>query len=80
MAGNRDGGLKARTTNQHRHDEEYLEKYGMTFYQYIGQMGGRNGNTGGFRYMKENGQEEKIRAAGAKGGKVSRRGKANENA
>lgn len=61
MAGTRAGGLKARETN--------LKKYGKDFYRNIGAEGGRNGHTGGFAANRE-----LARTAGAKGGRISRRG------
>lgn len=60
MSGTRAGGLKARQTN--------LKKYGNEFYRMIGSKGGQNGHTGGFAA-----RPELARAAGAKGGKASRR-------
>lgn len=66
MAGTRAGGLKAAKTNAERH--------GKDFYARIGRMGGRNGHTGGFAS-----NPELARTAGAKGGKISRRGKAKKN-
>lgn len=63
MAGNKIGGLKARETN--------LKRHGKDFYKRIGQIGGRNGNTGGFAA-----NPELARIAGAKGGRISRRGPA----
>ena len=47
----------------------------------IGSMGGRAKRTkpAGFAYMKASGQIEKIRAAGQKGGRISRRGKRNDS-
>ena len=70
MAGTREGGRKAKARN--------LEKYGPDFYKKIGQKGGRNGKTGGFASDKvgEDGLTGRQRAkiAGAKGGKISRRG------
>lgn len=71
MAGTKVGGLNAAKTNKHKYDDEYMEKYGMGFYAYIGSIGGRNGNTGGFAKNRE-----LARIAGAKGGRKSRRGKA----
>ena len=62
-AGTRAGGLKAAATNR--------AKYGKEFYAQIGQKGGRNGHTGGFA---ANPALAKI--AGAKGGRISRRGPA----
>ncbi len=63
MAGTRQGGLKASATNR--------AKYGDDFYRNIGRRGGRNGHTGGFAS-----NPELARTAGAKGGRLSRRGKA----
>lgn len=63
MAGNKEGGLKAAATNK--------ERYGKDWYARIGKMGGKNGHTGGFA---ANPALAKI--AGAKGGKISRRGPA----
>lgn len=60
MAGTKAGGLKARQTN--------YERQGKDFYKRIGQIGGRNGHTGGFA---ANPALAKI--AGAKGGRISRR-------
>lgn len=61
MSGTRAGGLKARDTN--------LRKQGKDFYHRIGRIGGKNGHTGGFAN-----NPELARRAGAKGGKISRRG------
>lgn len=60
MTGTKSGGLKAAATNKMRHGEG--------FYAKIGAKGGRNGNTGGFAANRE-----LARAAGAKGGRISRR-------
>ena len=68
MPGTQAGGKAAATTNKAKHDAEYLEKYGMTFYQYIGSVGGKIGTTGGFYANRE-----LARIAGAKGGRKSRR-------
>ena len=62
-SGTKLGGQKARNTN--------IEKYGKDFYRRIGQIGGRNGHTGGFAANRE-----LARIAGAKGGRISKRGKA----
>lgn len=62
MAGTKQGGMKAAATNKQR--------YGREFYANIGAKGGRNGHTGGFAANRE-----LARAAGAKGGRISRRGK-----
>lgn len=60
MPGNKIGGMKAAKTN--------LKKYGDNFYRMIGSKGGQNGHTGGFAA-----NPELARAAGAKGGRISRR-------
>lgn len=70
MAGTKAGGAKAAKTNMKRH--------GRDFYARIGAKGGRSGNTGGFA-SEEKGEDgltgpERARIAGAKGGKISRRG------
>jgi general stress protein YciG len=67
MAGTKAGGLKAAATNK--------AKYGKEFYAQIGAKGGRLGHTGGFAA-----NPELAKIAGARGGKVSRRGKAKKNA
>lgn len=63
MAGTKAGGLKAKITN--------LERYGEDFYRNIGRRGGQNGRTGGFYANRE-----LARIAGAKGGRISKRGPA----
>lgn len=63
MAGTKAGGRKAAATNKKR--------YGSDFYARIGAKGGRNGNTGGFAA-----NPELAKIAGAKGGRISRRGPA----
>ena len=62
MAGNSEGGLKARET--------IYKNHGKDFYREIGMKGGKNGHTGGFAY-----NPELARKAGAKGGRISKRGK-----
>ncbi len=62
MAGTSKGGKAAADTNK--------AKYGADFYAKIGAMGGKKGKTGGFYANRE-----LARAAGAKGGRISRRGK-----
>lgn len=64
MAGTKEGGKRAAATNK--------DKYGDDFYARIGAKGGRNGHTGGFASMPI----EKVKEAGAKGGRISKRGKA----
>lgn len=63
MAGTKEGGLMAVITIKARH--------GSDFYKRIGSIGGKNGHIGGFSVDRE-----LARRAGAKGGKISRRGKA----
>lgn len=63
MPGTKAGGAKAAETNK--------RLYGKDWYAKIGQIGGRNGHTGGFAA-----NPELAREAGRKGGKISRRGKA----
>ena len=66
MAGTRNGGLKAANTNR--------EKYAKEFYAQIGRKGGKNGHTGGFAA-----NPALVRIAGAKGGRISRRGPAKKS-
>lgn len=61
MAGTREGGLKAAEKNLKRNPN---------FYRDMGRIGGRNGTTGGFAA-----NPELARIAGAKGGRISKRGK-----
>lgn len=63
MAGTKEGGRKAAATNK--------AKYGKEFYARIGQIGGKNGRTGGFAA-----NPALARIAGAKGGRISKRGPA----
>lgn len=63
MSGTKAGGLKAAQTNR--------QKYGKEFYSQIGRKGGQNGHTGGFAA-----NPALARIAGAKGGRISRRGPA----
>lgn len=62
MAGTKAGGKAAAATNK--------AKYGGDFYARIGAVGGKKGRTGGFYANRE-----LARIAGAKGGRISRRGK-----
>ena len=66
MAGTKEGAIKAAATNKARH--------GNNFYKEIGAMGGRKGHTGGFAA-----NPALARIAGAKGGRISRRGPAKHN-
>lgn len=63
MTGTRLGGLKAAQTNRRLHGED--------FYGRIGRLGGKNGHTGGFAA-----NPMLARVAGAKGGRISKRGPA----
>lgn len=65
MAGTREGGKLAAQTNK--------KKYGKDYYKRIGSVGGKLGHTGGFYYSAANGYDWHIKA-GAKGGKISKRG------
>lgn len=65
MAGTKQGGQKAAATNKARH--------GKDFYAKIGAKGGKLGRTGGFYANRE-----LARVAGAKGGRISRRRKAED--
>ena len=67
MAGTKAGGMKAAATNK--------AKYGKEFYARIGKKGGENGHTGGFAA-----NPALARIAGAKGGRISRRGPAKKEA
>jgi hypothetical protein len=62
MSGTVKGGRAAAQSNR--------KKYGPDFYARIGAIGGRKGHTGGFYANRE-----LARVAGARGGRVSRRGK-----
>ena len=66
MSGTLAGGKKASKTN--------IERHGKDFYKRIGAIGGRNGHTGGFAS-----NPELARIAGAKGGSISRRGRAKDD-
>jgi uncharacterized protein len=62
MAGTKEGGMKAAQTNK--------TKYGKAFYAMIGAKGGKKTGMKGFALNRD-----LARAAGAKGGKISRRGR-----
>ena len=65
MSGSKAGGLKVAKTNK--------ERYGDDWYARIGRKGGQNGHTGGFAS-----NPELAKIAGAKGGRISKRGRARE--
>ena len=70
MSGTIAGGVKAAKTNK--------EKYGDDFYRNIGRKGGNKNGLGGFGSLEvgEDGLtgKERARLAGAKGGRISKRG------
>lgn len=74
MAGTKVGGRKAASTNK--------TKYGSDFYASIGAKGGRKSKTGGFASDKKGTDgltgRERARIAGSRGGRISRRTKANK--
>lgn len=63
MSGTKAGGLKTAQTNR--------RKYGDDYYSRMGRKGGQMGHTGGFAA-----NPALARIAGAKGGRISRRGPA----
>lgn len=71
MPGTLEGGKKAAQTNK--------SKYGSDFYAKIGHIGGKNGTTGGFasNFVGKDGLtgRQRARIVGAKGGRISVRGK-----
>lgn len=71
MAGSKEGGIKTR--------EAVYKKYGPDYYRNIGKTGGQNGRgpdyKGGFASNRE-----LASTAGAKGGRISRRGPAKRSA
>lgn len=66
MSGTKEGGIKARKKN--------IELYGDDYYSRIGAKGGRVCCVKGFAA-----NIELARKAGAKGGAISKRGRANKN-
>ena len=68
MPGNKVGGIKARETNYKIH--------GTDFYKRIGRMGGKAGDPSNKGFASN---IERARKAGAKGGKISKRGKAKKH-
>ena len=71
MAGTKQGGKTAASTNK--------AKYGADFYAKIGAMGGKKGRTGGFASAKKGADgltgKERAIIAGRSGGRISRRTK-----
>jgi general stress protein YciG len=68
MAGTKAGGLKARETN--------LKLHGIDFYKRIGRMGGKAGDPTKKGFASN---IERAKKAGAKGGKISKRGPAKKH-
>lgn len=68
MGGTKAGGIKARETNYKIH--------GTDFYKRIGRMGGKAGDPTNKGFASN---IERARKAGAKGGKISKRGKAKKH-
>lgn len=72
MSGTREGGKKAALTN--------LRTHGADFYRRIGSKGGKVSSTGGFADTRVGADgltgAQRARIAGAKGGRISRRGPA----
>lgn len=68
MSGTKAGSLKAKET--------LYKKYGKDYFVNMGRIGGKLGHTGGFATTNKNGEHMLAKLAGAKGGKISKRGKA----
>lgn len=72
MSGNREGGILAA--------RKVKENYGDDFFNYIGKLGGAKSRGGGFATDKVGADgltgSERASLAGSKGGKISRRRKA----
>lgn len=72
MSGTRAGGLKTKA--------KVIARFGKDYYRQMGHIGGRNGTTGGFACLDTGADgltgPERARVAGAKGGRISRRGPA----
>ena len=68
MAGSKLGGLKARETN--------IKLHGIDFYKRIGSMGGKAGDPSKKGFASN---IERAKKAGAKGGKISKRGPAKKH-
>lgn len=64
MSGTKEGGIKCRDENK--------RKYGEDFYKKIGAKGGAKKVKKGFALM----DKSKVAAIGARGGRISKRGKA----
>ena len=68
MAGTKAGGLKVRETN--------IKLHGIDFYKRIGRMGGKAGDPTKKGFASN---IERAKKAGAKGGKISKRGPAKKH-
>ena len=68
MAGTKAGGIKARETN--------IKLHGSEFYSRIGRMGGKAGDPTKKGFASN---IERAKKAGAKGGKISKRGPAKKH-
>lgn len=72
MSGTRAGGLKTKA--------KVIARFGKDYYRQMGHIGGCNGTTGGFACLDTGADgltgPERARVAGARGGKISRRGPA----
>ena len=68
MTGSKLGGLKARETN--------IKLHGIDFYKRIGSMGGKAGDPSKKGFASN---IERAKKAGAKGGKISKRGPAKKH-
>lgn len=68
MAGTKAGGLKARETN--------IKLHGIDFYSRIGRIGGKAGDPTKKGFASN---IERAKKAGAKGGKISKRGPAKKH-
>ena len=68
MGGTKAGGIKARETN--------LKLHGIDFYKRIGSMGGKAGDPTKKGFASN---IERAKKAGAKGGKISKRGPAKKH-
>lgn len=68
MAGTKAGGLKARETN--------IKLHGIDYYKRIGRMGGKAGDPSKKGFASN---IERAKKAGAKGGKISKRGPAKKH-
>jgi hypothetical protein len=71
VSGTKTGALRAQETMRRKLGGEAGV---LAFFKRIGSVGGSAKGTKGFARMVANGQREKVRAAGRKGGSIGRRG------